>query len=215
MLKDIIDSFNSTFSAIEADAGTHTLRKVAIMGTPISKNGYSYSTQAMDSLAAKSNGTKVFLNHPAKDEAKKRDGVRDLRDFVGVFRNARRDGTKVTGDLVVREAYWPLLRDIASMAPQGIGMSLNAQVTMTKGQDGKESVGDISLLRSIDLVASAATCDNLFEQHKTVFESIQKDTLEQAGEKFMSILEGRRIMTPAEKQANDAVVDKFLKKLKR
>ena len=163
---------------------------VAIMGTRFSKNGYEYSSNALDSLTHLAEGSKVFLNHPSKSEYKERDGVRDVRDFAGVFSGVKRSGDKVYGNLKVRESFWPLFKDIASMSPRGVGMSINSQAKVHKDVSGKESVVDIVRLRSCDLVASAATVDSLWESHRNIFESARGVDVQEATQRFRNIING-------------------------
>ena len=85
-----------------------------MFGTRYSQNGYTYHDPAIDKLAILAEGCKFFINHESKSEAKDRDGVRDIRDWAGVFLNAKKEGEdKVFADLQVRKSYWELVRDVA------------------------------------------------------------------------------------------------------
>jgi DNA repair exonuclease SbcCD ATPase subunit len=147
----------------QIDKESNTIKNVCLMGTRYSKNGYTYLDQALDSLTQKAEGANFYVNHPSKSEAKDRDGVRDIRHWGGIFRNSRREGDKVFADLTVRESFWPLVYDVAMMKPLGIGNSINARVQVFKDDKNRESVLDVDRLRSVDLVASAATTQNLWE----------------------------------------------------
>lgn len=168
--RDIVDNWDDNpFQNIEEahiDDATHTIKNVCVMGTRHSKNGYDYENPAIDKLAVLTEGAKFFINHPSNSEKKDRDGVRDIRDWAGVYNSPRKQGDdKVFADLKVRPAFWELVKDVAIMKPPGIGNSINSRVKVFKDQIGKEHVMDIDLLKSIDLVASAATTQNLFESH--------------------------------------------------
>ena len=163
---DVEDCSESFFSEIDEqaiDEKNHTIKQVCIMGTRHSKNGYSYQDKAIETLAMMSNGAKFFINHPSKSESKDRDGVRDIRDWAGTFSNATRHEDKVYADVTIRPAFWELVKDVAVMKPAGVGNSLNARVKVYKDGNGQESVVDIDHLKSVDLVASAATTRSLFE----------------------------------------------------
>jgi len=147
------------------DAETRMIKNVCVFGTRHSKNGYTYLDPAITKLASLAEGAKWFVNHPSKSEAKDRDGVRDMKDWGGIFANAHQIGDKVFADLMVREAFWPLAQDVAIMKPVGIGNSINSRVKVFKDANGKENVLDIDVLKSIDLVAAAATTTSLFESY--------------------------------------------------
>lgn len=163
---DVVENFDGTFSSVvkeNIDTDNRIIKNVCVMGTPKSKNGRTYTENAMGKITTLTEGTKCFINHPSKTELKDRDGVRDLKDWVGVFRGARREGAKILSNLHVRESYFDLVRDIATMQPAQVGNSINARVKIFTGDDGKESVADVDMLRSVDLVANAATTQSLFE----------------------------------------------------
>lgn len=164
--KDLIESFEDCFSEVEEsgiDKANNIIRNVCLFGTSKSSNGRIYSDKAITSLASFAEGAKCFLDHPSSSELKERDGVRSVRDFAGTFQGAYKKGDKVYANLRVREAFFPLFRDIATMNPKGVGMSINSRVKVFQGEDGVENVADIDLLRSVDCVASAATTQNLWE----------------------------------------------------
>lgn len=180
--KDIVASFDGTFFEDVDEASIseekRTIKNVCVFGTRYSKNGYTYQDKAIASLTDKTEGAKFFVNHPSHSEDKDRDGVRDMRDWAGIYRNPVMKGDKVFADLVVREAYWPLVKDVATMKPFGVGNSINSRVKVYKDEQGAEHVVDLDVLKSIDLVASAATTQNLFESTmKEVDEGID-DSLE-------------------------------------
>lgn len=165
--QEVIEEFNSTFDSIaesNLDPDNYTINNVCLFGRRESANGRIYSDTAIDSITRLSNGGKCFINHITKQEMKDRHGVRDLRDWVGVFESSRRDGEKVLSNLRIRENYWDLVKDIALMGPAGVGHSIDARIKVFHDENtGKESVVDVVDLRSTDLVASAATTQNLFE----------------------------------------------------
>lgn len=164
--RDIIEQYSTPFADVNEstiDEKTKVIKNVCIIGRKESANGYIYHDNAIGKIASLSEGLKCFLNHPAKSEMKERSGVRDIRDWAGVYKNARLQEGKVFADLHCREQYFPLIKDIALLQPNGVGNSINARVVMSVSEDGQESVTDINQLRSGDLVASAATTTNLFE----------------------------------------------------
>src|SRR3990167_518968 len=164
--KDITEELSGIFSEVNEssiDPDNFTIKKVCLFGTRESANNRVYSDKAIESISRLSDGVKCYINHPTKTELKEREGVRDLRDWIGVYRYPKKEGAKVFGDLVCRESYFDLVRDIATLQPLKIGNSINARVKVMSDQKGMESVVDVDALRSVDLVSNAATTTSLFE----------------------------------------------------
>lgn len=178
--KDIVEAIDDPFiNCKEAgiDSDNHILNSVCLFG-PISKNDRVYLDKAIGSLTTLAEGSKCYANHPGKSELKERDGVRDIRDWVGVFEGARRDGNKIYANLKVREAYWDLMSDIAMLQPTGMGMSINAMVKVHQDDaTGLENVMDVMKLRSVDAVASAATTSSLWESARDKVEKEEENVL--------------------------------------
>jgi len=163
--KDLKEEFDNFFESTEnVDPDNFIIKNVCLMGRKESLNNRVYSDKAMDSLVTFSEGTRCFINHISKDEAKARGGVRDLRDWCGVFENASRKGDAVFANLKVREEYFDLFKDLATMKPNGIGHSIDARVKVAHDSaTGMESIVDIARLNSCDIVASPAMTNNLWE----------------------------------------------------
>jgi len=164
--KEVKEASESPFGEVlEAgiDIENNTIKGACLFGARESANKRIYTDKAIDSITTLSEGVKCFINHPGRTELKERDGVRDLRDWVGVYTNARREGVKVFADLVCREEYFDLAKDIALLQPASVGNSINARVKAFAGDDGMESIADVDILRSVDLVSNAATTTSLFE----------------------------------------------------
>jgi len=163
--KNLVERVENSFGAVEnIDESTRVIKNICIMGRKESANNRVYSDKAIDSLVGFANGAKCYINHISKEEIKQRSGVRDLRDWAGVLENTYRKGDGVFADLKVRESYFDLFKDIATMKPQGIGHSIDARVkAFTDDKTGMESIVDIARLNSCDIVSSPAMTTNLFE----------------------------------------------------
>lgn len=165
--KDLIEEFSDHFNDVKEeniDSSNFTIKNVCVFGTRFSKNNRIYQDSAIESLTKLASGARCYINHPTKAEVKERDGVRDLRDWVGVYFNPRKMEDKVYADLRVREGYFDLVKDIATLKPHGIGNSINARVKVFQDEKtGLENITDMDSLRSVDLVSSAATTSSLFE----------------------------------------------------
>jgi hypothetical protein len=128
-LKDVLDSFgDGVMLEAKLDEKNHITQGVAVASTRKSLNGYEYSDKSFQTLTSMLDGARMMLDHP--DDADKHK-VRSVRDWAGVFHNPRRSGDRITADLHVREAYWPLLKDVATMTP-GLGLSINSRVKVQK-----------------------------------------------------------------------------------
>ncbi len=178
--KDITESYTTPFADIteaSIDSDNFILNGVCLFGRKESANPRIYSNKAVDSLVNLAEGCKCYADHPTKDEIKQRDGCRSIIDWIGVFEGARRDGDKVMANFRVREAYWDLIKDIAIIQPQGMGMSINAQVQVHQADDGMESVADVVKLRSVDAVSDGATISNIWESlGNKMEENLNKDS---------------------------------------
>jgi len=186
--RDIVEEFSNPMASVKEgniDSDNHIVKNVCIFGKKDSDNDYSYTDKAVDSLTRLAEGVKCFLNHPSKQEIKDRDGVRDLKDWVGIYATPRRNGEQVFADLFVRESYWDLVQDIAMMQPAKVGNSVNSRVKVFVEETGKESIVDIDKLHSVDLVASGATIDNLWESTNEKLDGEENELSEQ----ISSILE--------------------------
>jgi len=178
---NITEQFDACFQESKMSGGM--LRNVVIFGSKKSSNNRLYSDTAIDNLVEKSNGLKMYLNHPTKTELKEREGVRDIRDWGGVFSSPYRKGDKVIANLSVREEHKSLINDILQLSPANVGMSINARVKVSHNAENMEVVESVETLRSADLVMNAATTQSLFEQH--VQESIRDKTIEESKDDFI------------------------------
>ena len=164
--KDLKEDLDDTFEGIteaSIDPDNFIINGVCLFGRRESANNRIYSDKAINSLVKHAEGAKCFKNHITKEELKNRSGVRNLSDFIGIFKAPYRKGDAVYANLKVRESYWDLVRDIAVMQPNGIGHSIDARVKVFSDDTGRENIMDIESLRSTDLVASAATTNTIWE----------------------------------------------------
>ncbi|HDZ15652.1 hypothetical protein LCGC14_0570310 [marine sediment metagenome] len=178
--KDLIETAQNPFENIteaNIDTDNNTIQGCCLFGRAESINNRIYQDKAIESIARLSEGVKCFANHPSKTEIKESDGVRKIQDWVGVYRNARRDGEKVFADLECRESYFDMMKDIALMQPADVGNSINARVEVFQNEKGMESVVDVNSLRSVDIVSSAATTISLFEAVKEENKNEELDIL--------------------------------------
>lgn len=207
---DLREDFSDFFDGVteaSIDKDNRTVKGVCVFGRRESANKRIYQDRAIESICRLADGTKCYLNHPTKTELREREGVRDLRDWAGVYVNPRKQGDKVFADLVVREQYFPLVQDIAVMKPANVGNSINARVKTASDEKGMENVADVESLKSIDLVASAATTTSLFEAALEQNSKEEKDGLVQYFAEWLLLQQGFQVTESLlkDKIANDKI----------
>lgn len=204
MKKDITEQIDDSFKDITEygiDDTNKCIRGVCLFGIRRSANNRIYTEKAIASLTAMAENSKAYINHPQKSELKERDGVRDLRDFCGVYKNVKRNGDKITADLYCTSQYFDLLADVARLQPSKVGSSLNARVYASRRSDGMESVDDIHSIKSFDIVSNAACTNSIFESaHDNFLEKLKKEynqkeqeRIKRAADRFIYTLKKRLI----------------------
>jgi len=152
--------FEGCFAEVSVDKSAMTLRNVALCGL-VSKNNRTYTREALQSGASKYEGVRVYLDHPSKES--ERQGWRSVRDLAGKIENARFDGSKVRGDIVLLgNEGGKLTFELANQMPEIAGMSHNA-FGKYRREDGQEIVESIERVVSVDVVTEPATNDGFFE----------------------------------------------------
>lgn len=146
----------------EWNGASNKIKGVAIMGRRESANQRIYSDRAIDDISRLSEGAKAFIDHPSKAEIKETGGVRPVGSWLGVFSNPFRQGNSVKADLTIQKKHHDLMESIITLAPSGLGFSINARVGVLN-KNGTEVVESVKRLYSADLVTEAALCKSLFE----------------------------------------------------
>lgn len=166
--------FDSAGQALRSDPTRGVLRGVKLLGLR-SRNGRRYAESALRQAVSLYEGSKVNVNHPARDPL----GPRDYRDRLGVVRNARLElGSGLFGDLHYNPKH-PLAEQLswdAEHAPQNVGLSHNV-LARTRRDGGETVVEAITRVQSVDLVADPATTSGLFEAADTAPESQESELI--------------------------------------
>jgi hypothetical protein len=112
-------------------------------------------------------GASVFLDHPSRDNPnRERSYGEKLGRLRGPFRHAK-DGSYATLVLNPATALADQIEWSAAHSPDSLGLSINAQGEgVTEGKSGARNIS-ITRVRSVDLVAAAATTSSLFESKLT------------------------------------------------
>lgn len=142
---------------VQVDAAARLVRNVSLAGRE-SKNGYSYTEEALKQAVPMYEGKPVFLDH-ATDKSRPRE--RSTRDLAGAVTNPRYEGDRLRGDVKVldTESGRTFLALAAANSP-GVGMS--HVVLAERSEDGK-AVQKVHDVVSVDAVVSPATNSNFSE----------------------------------------------------
>lgn len=127
-----------------------------------SANGRTYPIAVLEAAIPLYEKAACYVNHPASA-----DDMRDVRDHVGRFVNVRLAEDGLYGDLeyLAESPYAKTLIETAERMPEQIGCSHNADGEVEPGPDGLV-VTRINEVRSVDIVATPATTNGLFEARK-------------------------------------------------
>lgn len=143
-------------SSVDREAGI--IHGVKILGC-VSKNGRTYSPQAMKDAARLYEGCSVNFNHPARPGEE-----RQVNDRFGRLTNIKVTESGVFGDLEYLKTH-PMadrITEAAERMPDQYGLSHNCEAQLERIH-GELIVQRIDSVRSVDIVSDAATNTGLFE----------------------------------------------------
>lgn len=165
------------------------IRNVVMLG-PVSRKGYTYKETAMKAAVPLYQGIQCFLNHPTQEE--ERNG-RDVTRLAGSFANARFEGGKIKGDIMLLpdacgQKFW----DIAKTMPHAASCSHVADGKLVT-ENGQRYVEEITKVVSVDLVSKGATTSTVFEggprkENEMEWKDIKIDELRTARPDLVSAL---------------------------
>ena len=153
---------------------------MAILGST-SKNcsvsngkGRRYSEQALHSAATLVNGTKSYINHATRKELEDRGGIRDIRDLLGCFENGRVENGIVKADLQYLKCHQPWFSSLVEQMADKVGGSIHAYGPSSYDEKTLlETVQDIKVLNSVDIVTETGSTNNLFESLGRTSENVE------------------------------------------
>jgi hypothetical protein len=143
---------------IDREAGI--IRGVKVLGRE-SRNGRTYSDQALSDAAGMSDGAPVNLNHPSPDQMGR---DRAVHDGIGWLVNptVQRDGVYADMHVLKSHPMAGALFESAERNPNRFGLSINADGKVSESA-GRKIVDRVEKLRSVDVVQCPATNAGLFE----------------------------------------------------
>lgn len=143
------------------DKANGIIRGVKLLGMS-SRNGRTYSREAIRNAKQLYEGAKVNLNHPKGSATQ----PRDYQDRIGHIENVRFSEStgELFGDFFYNKNHpiAPQLEYDAEHAPHRLGFSHNSMGKSAQ-RNGKTIIEAITRVVSVDLVADPATTSSLFE----------------------------------------------------
>jgi hypothetical protein len=149
----------------KVDRGERLIRNVTLCGK-VSKNGRTYSEQALNDAVRLYEHAPFYFDHPTEAQLRERKGARSVLDLAGEILNPRRVGDQVKGDLHIleREPTSSLAFALAEQMPHRAGMSHRGRGTVRPGALGQADVVEsLAEVFAVELVTDPATTTGLFE----------------------------------------------------
>ncbi len=149
---------------VKVDAVKGIVENAKILGL-VSAHGYSYTPKACKKAIPMYEGARVNIDHPARSTP---GAARSYRDRFGYFEKGtvhfvEGDGLRGRFRFNPKHAIAEQFAWDAENNPEACGFSHNAKGPLVEGADGKLVCESIEAVRSVDLVADAATTASLFE----------------------------------------------------
>lgn len=160
-LNTVTEEWSGEIAESAVDLENHVIRNVSLLGVK-SRNRRRYPKEVMAAAAHLYEGANVNIDHKRDG-----DGSRSIRDRIGVVRKVRAEGERLKGDFHynpdhpdAKQFLWAVKNQ-----PNTVGFS---HVAMIKEKRvGKDFVVEsIDSVKSVDLVADAATTNGVFEDEE-------------------------------------------------
>jgi len=168
--QSVVESFGSAF-ALEStaddrvDLANSTIKHAKILGLE-SLNGRDYRKPiAQKKIIAIYEGAPVGVGH-VKNANENRNG--SYGDFNGFFKNVVAESDGFYGDHVCNPEH-PSTKQLlwdAQHNPRNVGYSQHADITTSRGANGKQVVESIDAVHSVDVVNKPATTNGIFESQE-------------------------------------------------
>jgi hypothetical protein len=146
--------------ALRVDREANVIKGVKVLGLD-SKNGRSYTREAVSQAAALYEGKTVNVDHPPRGKGNE---ARSYASRIGHLEGIEVKADGLYGDLHYnpKHSLAEQLAYDAENAPQRVGMSHNVE-GKTSTKNGKLVVEAITAVASVDVVADPATTNSLYE----------------------------------------------------
>lgn len=172
-----LNLFTNLKEARVISSGARSRVAIQIIQPGMSANRHIYNPEVLAKAAPLYEGTRVYLNHPKRNDLPER----NIRDLVGYLENVRPD---LNAELVIvkhQDEVIPLIRESIETGRDLAGLSHNvlAEVKTIRASDGRAAilVEAIRVVKSVDIVTEAAAGGKF----KRILESSEMmDTLSEA-----------------------------------
>jgi hypothetical protein len=166
----------------ESSVSGNVISNVKLLSS-VSRNGRTYSEQAMKDAQRLYENVAVYFDHPTSRELKERGGTRKVRDLAGKVLNPRRGAGEIRGDIQLIDVAEggdasprAFIAALAEQMPDMVGFSHRAAGKLTKGKAGAgDVVESLSHVYAHELVTDPATTNGLFESLQTTDEPSGKE----------------------------------------
>jgi hypothetical protein len=156
----------TVYTIAAASVQDGVIRSAKLLGHK-SRNGRRYEAKALESARELYEGRKVYVNHPARDDA----GDRPFEDWAGVIENVRyKKGDGLYGDVVLRQesAHFKGIVEAATNPKFSKSCGFSHVADGESHFDGDtEIVESIKEVFSVDLVTDPATTRGMYESKQT------------------------------------------------
>lgn len=159
-IQEFRESVHAPLADNSIDEQHGVIRGVKILGK-VSKNGVTYTDQAMRDGAHLYEGVDVNIDHPDRSNPKAERGVMET---IGFLENVRWQNDGLYGDLNYYKEHpsTALLLERARRNPKGFGLSHNADGRYVRTKEGLV-IEELRKVRSVDVVGKPATTKGLYE----------------------------------------------------
>jgi hypothetical protein len=154
----LVEQTTDWLAEARVDPKTGVLHNVALLG-PESRNGYTYTFDAMQAAAPLYDGRPVFVNHPKGAGPMDR----DLHDYVGTIAAPRFENGRIRADIQMVGPNVGWVTELAQADPGNIGMSHVVVARRAGNSDGPDMIESIEQVLSVDIVAYPATTGSFAE----------------------------------------------------
>ncbi len=166
----------TVYQELPATVSEGVIRQAKLLGHK-SRNGRRYEAKALQDAVGLYEGRKVYVNHPARDDA----GDRPFEDWAGVIENVRYKKDGLYGDVVLRteSTHFKGIVEAATNPKFSKSCGFSHVADGESHFDGDtEIVESIKEVFSVDLVTDPATTKGMYESARKRGKNTFKELLE-------------------------------------
>jgi hypothetical protein len=172
----VAELLETVYQELPATVSDGVIRQAKLLGHK-SRNGRRYEAKALQDAVGLYEGRKVYVNHPARDDA----GDRPFEDWAGVIENVRYKKDGLYGDVVLRteSTHFKGIVEAATNPKFSKSCGFSHVADGESHFDGDtEIVESIKEVFSVDLVTDPATTKGMYESARKRGKNTFKELLE-------------------------------------